>query len=855
MKPLLSGFFFLPSQMNRENNLGILPKPVDMRRSLLVLIMLCFGYALQAQKQMSIKIKDPVVCYAGTEDHPHYIAAPDEYLRKSGRANKANATNATVIEVTYLGFEGVPQAQAAFQRAVDIWASILVTSMPIRIEARWVPLASGVLGSANYTAAYANFKGAQRLNVFYPVAIAEKITGTELNSNQPDLFANFNSNFDWHYDPDDPAIPSGKYDLTTVVLHEIGHGLGFSGTFTISGSQGSYGLLGTGVPIVYDAFLQTDLEENLIETFESPSTSLNTQLTSAALFFNGHSGVSKIYAPPTFNGGSSISHLDEFTFNNTPNALMTPQIASQERIRNPGIARNILNDLGWEMVYIDHVALPHQEDVNGPYPITATLGADNGYDQASVTLHYTLNGTSFTDVPMTHQGNNVFTANIPGNGIARQYGYYISAKNNDGATYVNPGIIVRVQQPQIQNINVFATGPDTENPIITHTKKLYLLDTETELVINAEISDNIGSLETVLEYSINGGAQQSMALTLTAPEEDSIYTATIHFSGLVNGDEIKYRIVATDNSSNHNQSVSPKEDKYTVPIIGFGEPQTMYSNTFSDPELDLDFFGEGFSITTPDGFTSRAIHSEHPYITGNDFENNERNIIYQLRIPIVVANSAATIKFDEIALVEPGNPGSVFGDSDFFDYVIVEGSADEGETWEYLLPGYDARSINAWLTRYNSAVDAEGNSTATGNPQLYRSREINMLQTFDAGTEILIRFRMYIDQLAVGWGWTIDNLAIQTVITGTEQALDAGLHLYPNPATNQIQIELDSPTSGQYTIELLSLQGQKLYLANARAVGNKLVHTIAASQLAGGMYVVKISNGSTSAVRKIIKTD
>lgn len=210
-----------------------------MRRSLLFLI--CFGSGIlaYAQKPISIKIKDPVICYAGQEPHKHYIAPPKEYLDK---INKPGARlNSATFEVTYIGFEGVPQAQQAFQRAVDIWASLLTSSVPIRIEARWRSLGTGVLGSANYTYAYANFKGAQKLDVFYPVAIAEKITGREMNEGQADIFANFSSTFTWHFNPDTPPAP-GTYDLTTVVLHEIGHGLGFSGTTTVSGQTGSFGL-------------------------------------------------------------------------------------------------------------------------------------------------------------------------------------------------------------------------------------------------------------------------------------------------------------------------------------------------------------------------------------------------------------------------------------------------------------------------------------------------------------------------------------------------------------------------------------------------------------------------------------
>lgn len=824
-----------------------------MRRSLLVAAWMCCVIALWAQKPMSMKIKEPVICYASTENHPHYIAPPQSFSAK--KKSVANLTNSAVIEVTYLGFEGVPQAQAAFQRAVDIWSSILVSPVTIRIEARWVPLASNVLGSANYTAAYANFKGAQKLNVFYPVALAEKITGNNLNGSDPDIFANFNSNFDWHFDPDDVNVPAGKYDLTTVVLHEIGHGLGFSGTFTSSSGQGSYGLLGSGVPIVYDSHLQNGSGSNLIATIASPSATMHTNLVGGSLFFNGHSGVSELYAPGTFNGGSSVSHLDEVTFNGTSDALMTPQIASQERLRDPGIALEILKDLGWEMVYIDHFKLGDQENVNGPYTVTANVTADNGYDPATVKLNYTVDGTNFTSVVMTDLGGDNFTANIvnPNPGVAREFGYFISAESDAGAAFANPGKIVRTLNSQLQNIYIFSTGPDTKKPIITHTPQLYVLESDVALEISAIISDNIGSLTAKLVYSINDVSQADIPFVLNAPEEDSVYTATINFSGLSNGDEIKYKIIATDESSNHNQQTSPATGTHTVPVIGFATAQATYQTTFTDPERDQEFFGTGFTISTATGFTNRSLNSEHPYVTGNDFPGNERNLIYQLRIPIIIQSTGAMIRFDEIALVEPGASGSVFGDDDFFDYVIVEGSDDLGETWVPLAPGYDARTQSVWLTRYNSKSDADGNSTAVATPELYRIHEINMLQNFESGTEIIIRFRMYIDQLAVGWGWTIDNLAIQTVITQAEDALEAKLSVYPNPVTESIRVEVASASKADFSIQLLTVQGQKVYEATAHPANGVMTHTIAAANLAEGMYLVKVSDGSKSTVRKIIK--
>lgn len=727
-----------------------------MRRSLLVLIVLFTSFSVYAQQFKSIKIKDPVVCYSTAKDHLHHVDPPQQYLDRV--KNPTARTNATNIEVTYIGFESKPEAKQCFQKAIDIWASVLNTNMTIRIEARWTTLAANVLGSANYTAAYANFKGAQKLNVYYPVAIAEKITGRELNDGAADIFANFNSSFDWHYDPT-TTPPAGKYDLTTVVLHEMGHGLGFSGTMTISNNQGSYGLLSSGIPIIYDIPVENGSNMNVIESNVTP-VELAAMFTSQNLYSDAPSGFNKLYAPATFSSGSSISHLDEVTFNGTPSALMTPQIAPREQIFSPGISLNMLGDLGWETVVIDHNKIVDSENKNGPYTVSATIQADNGYKDTSVKLYYsTNNGSIFTAVPMTSTGQaNKFSGNIPGDGNEHTFVYYLSVENSQSVEYFNPGKFVNPKKPQTHGVYSFSVGPDTKAPIIRHTSQGFVLDSENELLLRAAISDNSGQLTAKVQYLINNVAQPDVALTLIEPKEDSLYTYTLNVSALSNGDVIKYRIVATDNSANANQSFSPASDYYTVNVVGLEPTQDSYANNFN--AASNDFFGTGFSVTTLAGFTNGAIHSVHPYQAGQGQAGNQINTIYQLKVPIRVKENDALIKFDEIVLVEPGENGSVFGDDDFYDYVVVEGSKDGGITWTPVAAGYDSRANTAWLTRYNSAI-SNNNSTGTGEPSLYKSQTIDLQNVFNTNDEIVIRFRLFSDELAVGWGWAIDNLRIQ----------------------------------------------------------------------------------------------
>jgi hypothetical protein len=729
---------------------------IDMRRRLptfLFFIISCAGYA---QEMRSIKMKDPVVCYGHTTDHNFTIPPPAEYLLwKRGGARVKTAT----IEIIFNpGF--TPEAQTAFRAAADIWEGLITSSQTITIDAHWQNLGSGVLGGALYTSAFANFDGAQKLNTFYPVALAEKISGQNLNGTDPEIFTQFSSTTNWHYNPGTPP-PSGAFDLVTVVLHEIGHGLGISGSFSVTAGQGQVGLQSTGVPIAYDIPIENGSNANLIETFTSPSANMATQLTSQNLFFDSPTSTRpQLFAPAAFNGGSSISHLDENTYNATGNSLMTPIIAPVERMHDPGIALNMLQDLGWDNVRINHLPLPNTENVSGPYTVTVTVQADNGYQAGTVKLNYTTNGTTYTQVTMAPTVNpNEFTGLIPTTSAPQTYGYFISLLDNINREFVNPGKIVRPLNTQLQGSFVFETGPDNDPPVVTHSPKPFLLEADTEVEIDAKVSDNIGVASVMLEYRINGGSISTQTFTLTPPQADSIYVSTIDFGGtLSNGSTVEYRIRAIDSSVAGNETLSPAAGFYTLNVVGLEPTQDSYANDFNSPSND--FFGNGFLISTPTGFTNGAIHSDHPYEEGDGFPGDEFNLIYQLKIPIRVKAAEATIKFDEVVLVEPGAAGSVFGDPTFFDFVVVEGSMDGGITWMPVAEGYDARDNSAWLTRYNSATSGN-NSTAVGDPSLFRSRTLNLLDEFDEGNEVVIRFRLFSDPGAAGWGWCIDNLKIQ----------------------------------------------------------------------------------------------
>jgi hypothetical protein len=815
---------------------------------------------------LNIKPKGPVVCYEAAHGAPDFIEPPQNF--KQWKKNSSQRLKTATFEVEYVGFPADNLAKNAFQYAIDIWETQITSSVTIRVQAQWQPLGAGVLGQAIWGSAIANFDGAQHLNTYYPVALAEKIAIRDLNDpNDPDILASFNSNANWYLGTNG-VVPAGKMDLVTVVLHEIAHGLGFTDTYVGENSNGSVGLDNGGgaIPFIYDLFIDNSSSQNLFTDFLSPSTQLKSQLTSNDLSFNSPLATSglgvppKIYAPNPFDPGSSIAHLDEATFSGAGNVnkLMTPQIAQMEVIHSPGpVVMGMLSDMGWVSTLVNHTPLKDTERTDGqPYIIDARIWDGSAMnEEKNLVLHYTTNGSTFTDVPMTLTIGGAdeldYQASLPGVASETTYGYYMSFVDLLGRTITSPGKIQAQHTQAIQQLNVFNAGPDKEAPVIVHTPAEFVLEEDQSLVVVAQVTDNTKLSIVTLIYSVAGGSQGTIVMEKISPDSDE-YTGTIAIpTSAKSGDAIKYRISAFDKAAVPNNRVEPASDYYTVYIAGIRSPQLLYVNSFDEPSHD--FFGNSFKVETPNGFNNGAIHSHHPYADGTG-TNNESHYIYQLQIPILLIETNPFIRFDEIVLVEPGEKNSNFGDSDFYDYVVVEGSTDNGLTWEPFDDGYDSRSSANWLTHYESEI-ANSNSVATGNPGLFVRRTINMLDNFrfDPGDFVLIRFRLYADPAGHGWGWAIDNLSIQGPVTGIEETQDGEFSILPNPAKQTITIKLSETDAPSGELQIVSVAGQVIRTEQIQNEGGALRKQIDISDLTEGVYIINIECNGKIKRKKLLK--
>jgi hypothetical protein len=127
----------------------------------------------------------------------------------------------------------------AFRFAANIWGASLDSNVEIFVEASFDTLGctatSATLGSAGAIVIVANFSGSDLDNTWYPIALANRLAGTDLDPLRNDIRVRFNSNLG------QPGCLTGVFfylgldnnhgndiDLVTVLLHEFAHGLGFA---------------------------------------------------------------------------------------------------------------------------------------------------------------------------------------------------------------------------------------------------------------------------------------------------------------------------------------------------------------------------------------------------------------------------------------------------------------------------------------------------------------------------------------------------------------------------------------------------------------------------------------------------
>ena len=389
-----------------------------------------------------------IICPAGPDDMFTQVNIPKV---PSGDFQRTLENAATAeFDITFgPGAQANPGSMTAFQYALDIWATQIVSPVPIKVYAEFADLGDGVLASSGPSYNVTNFPGAPEQDVLYPAALANSIAGEILFPDENyDFVVNLGNGIPWYYGTDGNT-PAGLYDFVTVALHEAGHGLGF--TTVRSYNAGTASLRSGGNPSVYGLFMELGDGTPLLD-LPDPSTELGDAFTGGDLYMGGTFAVAalagerpELYAPSTWQGGSSLAHWDEAAFPaGDPNSLMSPQVGSAESNFDIGdITRGLFKDMGWVINDADApplVVTPKSftEELFVGVTLSRTIEISNISDNAiAVTVSANADASTIASFDpesftIASAGTNSFDVNLDASGLVK--GIYNDTIFVDGAS-------------------------------------------------------------------------------------------------------------------------------------------------------------------------------------------------------------------------------------------------------------------------------------------------------------------------------------------------------------------------------------------------------------------------------------
>jgi hypothetical protein len=177
------------------------------------------------------------------------------------------------------------------------------------------------------------------------------------------------------------------------------------------------------------------------------------------------------------------------------------------------------------------------------------------------------------------------------------------------------------------------------------------------------------------------------------------------------------------------------------------------------------------------------------------------------------------------------------------DYGMIEFSPDNGVTWVDLV---DQGQYDAMIHWGNMGIESQvpvltGNSNGWKNFSVYFS-QLGSVFSIVTGDTVLFKFSFISDAIENNRdGLMFDSLRIEDTppLNVSKQDLEAGLTIYPNPASSILTLDYTSVDKAELTIEIYNHLGVKVAELNQNEQWNKKIDV---AHYANGFYYIVLSD-------------
>lgn len=126
-----------------------------------------------------------------------------------------------------------------------------------------------------------------------------------------------------------------------------------------------------------------------------------------------------------------------------------------------------------------------------------------------------------------------------------------------------------------------------------------------------------------------------------------------------------------------------------------------------------------------------------------------------------------------------------------------------------------------------------------------------VLETLESGTMYYWRIKAIseVDTSDFSEVWSFETLGVESI---SEYFRQAKVSLFPNPASDEISIELNTTENAVVEFTLVDLTGQTVVNRNLNFAAGTNKHTIQLNNVSNGIYMVKLSKGNEVYTNKLI---
>ncbi|GAA3520381.1 T9SS type A sorting domain-containing protein [Aquimarina addita] len=352
-------------------------------------------------------------------------------------------------------------------------------------------------------------------------------------------------------------------------------------------------------------------------------------------------------------------------------------------------------------------------------------------------------------------------------------------------------------------VSAFQEAIDNQNAVITY------------------VQDSDDNIETINVFLDETEVDQITDNVATATEFSYV------FENLPEGEHVVgFQLITTDGQESIVTSA-------TIDIIDFNEPEATLSIDVFEP-ADVYTFGDEFLIDDIGATVGQAVlnNADHPYLDNTEY----RTVLKQ---PITITSSSRVFTYEDVAITEfDATPGS------FYDFVAVEASTDLAN-WTRL-DTYDAERFTEWTDLFNS------DPAPSINDDLFKEQTIDLLEFFNEGDVVAVRFRLVSDPVFNSFGWALRsvNLESPTLSIEDNELEVAGISIYPTISDGTINISSGAAINNA-SISVYALNGAQVFETKMDVASNSQ-QSINLGSLRKGMYLVNLEFDAQTETQKII---